>query len=141
MQSNLEDRKIDIKVKLSSLWVAVLFCYIYGDYFSLYAPYKLENMLAGYLVLKFPATQSILLASAILMAIPSLMVFLCMVLPPKLNRLINIILGVIYTVVMLLTMLTIQWPFYLFLGLVEIALTLLIAWYAYNWPKNSIKDA
>ena len=47
----------------------------------------------------------------------------------------NITLGVIYSVIMLITMPG-EWMFYRFLGVVEIALTALIAWYAWTWPKQ-----
>jgi hypothetical protein len=51
------------------------------------------------------------------------------------GRWVNIILGVIYTVIMLITMPG-AWAFYIFLGIVEVALTALIVWYAWNWPKQ-----
>jgi hypothetical protein len=39
----LDDIKIHVKLKLSALWASVMFCYIYGDYFELYKPGKLQN--------------------------------------------------------------------------------------------------
>jgi hypothetical protein len=82
-----------------------------------------------------PATQGVLLGVAVMMAIPGVMVFLSLVLPPAVNRWMNITLGVIYSVIMLVTMPG-GWMFYSFLGVVEIALTALIAWYAWTWPKQ-----
>ena len=82
-----------------------------------------------------PATQGVLLGTAILMAIPSVMVFLSLTLRANANRWVNIILGAIYTVIMLITMPG-AWIFYVFLGIVEVALTALIVWYAWNWPKQ-----
>jgi hypothetical protein len=130
----LDDVKIHVKMKISALWVSVMLCYIYGDYFGLYKPGKLEEMLEGRLAVG-PATQGVLLGTAILMAIPSVMVFLSLMLKPNTNRWVNIILGVIYTVIMLVTMPG-AWVFYVFLGIVEVALTALIVWYAWNWPKQ-----
>ena len=69
------------------------------------------------------------------MAIPSTMVFLSLVLKPDANRWVNIILGVIFTVIMLITMPG-AWAFYIFLGIVEVVLTAMIVWYAWNWPKH-----
>ena len=40
----LEDIRIHVKVKISALWVSVMLCYIYGDYFGLYQPRKLQGM-------------------------------------------------------------------------------------------------
>lgn len=45
--ASLQDMKIHVKLKLSALWAAVMFCYIYGDYFGLYVPNQLSGMLAG----------------------------------------------------------------------------------------------
>ena len=72
-----------------------------------------------------------------MMAIPSVMVFLSLVLKANLNRRVNIIFGAIYTVIILITMW--NWAFYIFLGVVEIVLTALIVWYAWHWPKQEAK--
>jgi hypothetical protein len=130
----LDDIKVHVKFKLSALWSSVMFCYIYGDYFQLYQPGQLQAMIAGKMAF-FVVTQGVLLGTASVMAIPSLMVFLSLVLPPRVNRWVNIILGAVYTVIMILA---IQggWHFYVFLGLIEITLTSLIVWQAWTWPKQ-----
>jgi hypothetical protein len=130
----LDDIKIHVKFKLSALWRSVMFCYIYGDYFGLYQPGKLRGMLEGRMVPLGPATQGVLLGTSILMAIPSVMVFLSLALKPALNRWLNIILGVIFTLIMLITMPG-SWAFYMFLGIVEVVLTASIVRYAWSWPR------
>ena len=131
----LDDPRINVKAKLSALWASLTLCYIYGDYFGLYQPGALQRMLEGKMGPLGPTTQGVLLGTAILMAIPSVMVFLSLALKPNPNRWVNIILGVIYTVIMLITMPG-AWAFYIFLGVVEVVLTALIVWYAWNWPKQ-----
>ncbi|MBW3565405.1 MAG: hypothetical protein KY459_11825 [Acidobacteria bacterium] len=131
----LQDVKIHVKIKISALWVTLMLCYIYGDYFGLYKPRTLEAMLEGRMGPLGPVTQGMLLGTSVMMAIPALMVFLSLVLPPVVNRWSNIVLGVIYTIIMLITMPG-AWLFYLFLGIVEIVLSLLIVWYAWNWPRH-----
>ncbi len=133
--SALEDLRIHVKFKLFALWTALMFCYIYGDYFELYQPGKLQAMLAGRTALG-PVSQSALLSMSAVMAIPSLMGFLSLVLRPMLNRWLNIIFGVVYTVIMILAIQR-SWHFYIFFGLIEIALTSLIVWYASTWPKHT----
>jgi hypothetical protein len=130
----LDEIKVHVKFKLSALWSSVMFCYIYGDYFQLYQPGQLQAMIAGKMAF-FVITQGVLLGMAAVMAIPSVMVFLSLVLPPRVNRWANIILGAVYTVIMILV---IQggWHFYVFFGLIEITLTALIVWYAWTWPKQ-----
>ena len=58
-------------------------------------------------------------------------------LKPRANRWANIILGGIFTLIMLITMPG-AWAFYIFLGIVEVVLTAMIVWHAWNWPKQAI---
>lgn len=130
-----DDVKVHVRMKLSALWASLVLCYIYGDYFGLYEPGKLQGMLDGRMGPLGATTQGVLLGTAILMAIPSVMVFLSLVLKPGVNRGANIILGAIFTVIMLITMPG-AWAFYIFLGMVEVVLSALIVWYAWNWPRR-----
>jgi hypothetical protein len=110
-----------------------MFCYVYGDYFGLYQPGQLRGMLQGGGPIG-PTSQGTLVAVSILMAIPSLMVFLPIVLPPALNRWTNMALALLYAVIVGLTMPG-SWAFYLFFSAVEIGLSLLIVSYAWSWPR------
>jgi Family of unknown function (DUF6326) len=67
--TSLTDMKIHLKFKLSALWVSVMFCYVYGDYFNMYKPKKLDAMAAGNIGVG-PATDGTLLGVSIMMAIP-----------------------------------------------------------------------
>lgn len=134
--NGFEDFKVNVKVKLSALWASVMFCYVYGDYFSFYVPGKLATFLSGDTILNSPVK---LFAATLLMTIPALMVFLSILLKPELSRWFNIIFGVIYTALMLLIAVTTiapWWTFYVFLALVEVMITSLIVYYAFNWPKQ-----
>lgn len=133
----LEDTPVPIKFKLSALWASLMFCYIYGDYFGLYRPGTLKDMLAGQMGPLGPTTQGVLVGTSILMAVPSLMVFLCLVLPPRINRVANIVLGLAYTAIMAMSMPG-AWQFYRLLGAIEIALSLLTVWYAVRWPRSGL---
>jgi uncharacterized protein DUF6326 len=132
----LDDTLVPVRMKLSLLWVSVMLCYIYCDYFELYLPGKLQSMLEGRMGPLGVVTQSVLLGTAVLMAIPSLMVFLSVALPPSLSRLANIVFGIMYSIIMLGVVLYPTWVFYRFFGVLEIALTLLVVWYAWTWPKR-----
>jgi hypothetical protein len=132
----LDDIRVHVKFKLFALWTSVMFCYVYGDYFELYQPGKLQAMLAGRTALG-AVSQGSLLGMAAVVAIPSLMAFLSLVLPPQVNRWMNIILGAAYTAIMILAIVG-SWHFYIFFGLIEITLTSLIVWYAWIWPKRPV---
>jgi hypothetical protein len=130
----LEDIKMNVKIKISALWASVMFCYVYADYFGLYVPGALQKMLEGKMGPLGPTTQLVLLGTSLMMAIPSVMIFLSVALNANPNRWLNIVFGVIYTAIIMITMW--DWAFYIFFGIVEVVLTGLIVWYAWNWPKN-----
>jgi hypothetical protein len=73
-----------------------------------------------------------------MMAIPAVMVFLSLALKPAINRWANIVLGTLYTLIMLATMPG-AWAFYIFFGVVEVVLTALVAWYAWRWPRLNVR--
>lgn len=131
----LDDVKVHVKMKISALWVSVMFCYLYGDFFWLYQPGKLQAMLEGKMAPFGPVTQGVLLGTTISMTIPAAMVFLSLGLRANVSRWLNIIVGVLYTLFVLATMPG-AWAFYLFLGSVDVVLTSLIVWYAWTWPRQ-----
>ena len=132
----LENSKINIKIKLAALWVSALFCYIYGDYFQLYTPDKVNSLITGENNLDNPTK---LLIASIVMAIPSIMVGASIILKPKISRILNIVFGSIFTLMMLfigVNSMTEWYSFYVFLAFLESIITALIVWYAWKWPKE-----
>ena len=134
-----EDIKVHVRFKLFALWSSVMFFYIYGDYFELYEPGQLQEVISGRMAFG-PISQGVLLGMAAVMVIPSLMPFLSLVLPIGVNRWVNIAFGAVYGAIMIVVVtLAIRgggWYFYIFFGLIEITLTVLIVWYAWTWPKQ-----
>lgn len=133
----LENKEVNIKIKLAALWAAVTFCYLYGDYFELYTPGKIDSLITGKNVLDSPTA---LLIASLVLAVPSIMVALSTLLPPQINRILNIVFGVIFTIMMLLigiNSLTEWYAFYVFLAFLESMLTSLIVWYAWKWPLTN----
>jgi Family of unknown function (DUF6326) len=129
----LDDIKIHVRIKIAALWTSVMFCYIYADYFGLYIPGNLQKMIAGKMGPLGPTTQGVLLGKSLVMAIPSVMIFLSAALEPSISRWLNIIFGALYTAIILITMW--DWAFYVFFGVIEITLASLIVWYAWRWPR------
>ncbi len=135
-KGNLKDFEINVKIKLSALWASVTLCMLYGDYFELYVPNKVAGLLSGVNILDSPIK---LLAASVLLAIPSAMVFLSILLKPKVNRILNLLFGFLFAAMMLLIVLTSMVPwriFYIFLAFLESFITTLIIGYAWKWPKN-----
>ena len=131
-----EDLKINVKIKLSALWIALMFCYTYADILGFYAPGNLEELLSGEIA-GIQMTQGLLLGSAILMLVPSTMVFMSLVLKAKANRLVNIIVGIAYLGVLGSTFFTGRNPaYYLLFAIVKALLLVLIIRFAWKWPKG-----
>jgi len=129
----LEDLKINVKFKLSALWVALMFLYLYNDVFGSFRQDQVEKVLSGEIGLN----QVSLFGAAILMAIPIFMIFLSLSLPAKVNRRVNIIVGIAYAVVLVLVVLVPEtWAYYLFYEILEAVFIALIIRYAWKWPKQ-----
>ncbi len=135
--NNLEDLKVNVKIKLSALWSSATLCYLYGDYFELYVPKKTEGLINGNNLLDSPAK---LFLAAALLVIPALMVFLSVILKAPINRWLNICAGLFFSAIMVLIAFTSITPwraFYVFLASVESIITSLIVWYAWKWSKQN----
>jgi hypothetical protein len=131
-----EDVKINVKLKLSALWIALMFLYTYADILGFYAPGNIEELISGEIA-GIRMTQELLLGSTILMMIPSAMVFLSLSLQAKANRLVNIIVGIVYIIVLGGTFLTGRNPaYYILFGLLKAVLLAMIVWHSWKWPKK-----
>ena len=132
----LENAKVNIKIKLATLWASATFCYLYGDYYELYTPGKIDSLITGENILDSPTK---LLTASIFMSIPSIMVGASIILKSNINRILNIMFGILFTLIMLFigfNSMTEWGGFYVFLAFLESFITFLIVWYAWKWPKK-----
>ncbi|MCA0238755.1 MAG: DUF6326 family protein [Bacteroidetes bacterium] len=135
MAMQLEDYKVPLRLKLSALWTGVMFLYIYGDYFELYVPGKVEGLLNGQNMLDSPMK---LFLATFLLTIPALMIFLSLMLKPQMTRWLNIGVGAFFTLLTLLVGISSmsEWrAFYVFLAFLESVVTAVIVWQAWNWKR------
>lgn len=119
--------KKDVKVILSTLWIFAVLNYIYADVFTLYFRPEAAAQAAS-------LPQEGVLVFAILMEIAIAMILLSRVLNYRINRVANMLAGVIHTALVAWSL----WgeppvPYYLFFAAIEIATTCFIVWYAWNW--------
>lgn len=122
----------EVKVRLSTLWVVVMFNVAFADILSFLVPGSLEELMTGYAG-EIQITQGFLLVAAILLEIPIAMIFLSRVLKYGANRWANIVASVItiaYVIGGGSTTLH-----YLFFAAIEVVCMLLIIWYALRWPN------
>ncbi len=128
-QNASEYATLSLKMKLAALWASFMFLYIYVDYFHLYMPGMLSDLLAGK-VFTFDISQTFLFIVMILVAIPAFMIFLSVALPNRINRWVNPIVAAIYIPYMLFNLVGEAWPHMYFAAALEVAHLILIIRYA-----------
>ena len=129
------EKKMDMKSKLSTLWIFAALNYLYCDVIGLMDPELLPQFLRGH-VNGLEFTPGVLLGVGILVEIPIAMVLLSRVLPYRTSRWANIAAGTVMTVVQSASLfIGAPAPYYLFFSVIEIATTVLIIWFAWNWRK------
>jgi hypothetical protein len=140
----LEEVKIDVKIKLAFLWVALSFLYIYNDIFTLLQAGNVAQLIHGEIDgIKFD--QTVLFGSAVLMALPIFMVVLSLILRAKMNRKVNISLGIFHAFLLIPPLFAPGelWAYYALYMIFEGMFIALIIWYAWKWPThgaNPVKD-
>jgi hypothetical protein len=130
----LEDVPIPVRLKLSTLWVSVMFLYVYVDIFGFYKPGTIPDILIGR-VWEFDITQEWALGALALMTIPILMVFLSLTLPAPATRWTNIVVASLFFLVSIGNTVGETWVFSWVGSAFEAALLLLVVWYALKWPR------
>lgn len=125
---------VNVRIKISALWTAMLFVFVYVDLFSFYRSDFRASVEAGE-VGGFTVNQSFLLATTIYVAIPALMVFGALVLRPGINRVVNIALAIVYAPTIIAGAAG-EWNYYLLGSAIEVAMLAAIVYHAWTWPKR-----
>ena len=131
----LEDVRIGVRLKISALWIAMLFLFAYGDIFGFFRTGLIEEVIEGE-VSGVEITQVFLFGVSVYIAIASAMVFLSLVLRPRVNRRVNIVLPILYIVSIAISSIGETWAYYYVNSAAEGALSALIVWYAWTWPTR-----
>ncbi len=119
---------IDPRLKISALWISVLFVFAYVDIFSLYRPGILVDIQGG-TISEFDITQTFLFLTTLYIVVPSLMVFLTLVMPPRLNRTANIVVAGLYALTIVAGAIG-EWGYYVFGSAIEAVLLIAVISYA-----------
>ena len=120
------------------LWLAATICYLYGDYFELYTPGKVNRLAGGTDVLDTPWA---LLAAAVVMTLPVLGVVAALLARAPLARWVNVVVGALFTLLMVaigLGSLAEWYAFYVYLAAVEAVLTGTVVVLAWRWRVGSM---
>jgi hypothetical protein len=124
------------EIVLSTLWIFVTLNYLYCDVLTLMDAKFLQQIITGR-VGEMSFTPGFLLGASILMEIPIAMVFVSRVFKFQANRWVNIISGIIMTLVQISSLFMGSSPtmYYLFFSAIEVACTVFIVWYAWTWVR------
>lgn len=137
--SNFRDSWISPRFKIAALWVSTMFVFVYVDLFSLYRPDIRADIEAGEIA-GFSIGEGFLLGVTIYTAIPSLMVFLSLVLPVHLGRIAQIVLAGAYMITIAGSAVG-EWNYFIVGSAIELALLGGVIYYAATWPKERLQPA
>jgi hypothetical protein len=130
-----EPFNVNARIKISALWASMLFVFVYVDLFSLYRRDVRADLEVGK-ISGFTINHAFLLATTVYVVIPSLMVFVALILRPRANRIANIALGIVYALTIIAGAIG-EWSYYILGSAIEVALIAAIVYYAWTWPKES----
>jgi Sec-independent protein secretion pathway component TatC len=136
MISNEKILSIEMKAKLSALWIFVLLNIIFRDIHEIFRPGMLEEMMTG-VVNGNQITEGLMLIGGIMIEIPIVMVPFTWLLKDGLNRWANIVASA-FTIVSVIF----AGPADLddmFFAAIEIVALVTITWFAWRWqvPKQA----
>jgi Family of unknown function (DUF6326) len=134
-ETTLKPFSVNVRIKISALWTSMLFVFAYVDLFSLYRRDVRADLDAGE-VSGFTINQSFLLGTTVYVVIPSLMVFLALILRPRASRIANIALSILYALTIIAGAIG-DWGYYILGSAIEVALLAAVVYYAWTWPKET----
>ena len=119
---------VDVQIKLSGLWVALMLTYLLGDVLRIFSGDFKAGEIGG-----MKMSQGMWLGIAVLMVIPVVMVFLSLTLNDPVNRWANIIVAIFFFVFNLIGLPTYPSMYDKFLIVVGLVFNVLTVWYAWKW--------
>jgi hypothetical protein len=135
--AQLHDTKVDVKVVLSGLWIAMLFVFAYVDILGFWRADVIKGALAGTVPgPDFEIGQTFLALTTIYIVIPSLMVVVSLLAPATINRTVNIVVSLVYSLSVVASMVGESWAYFIIGSVVEVVLLLTIARVAWTWPRR-----
>ena len=141
MNTNKKTAKnlVDVRIIISALWAARMLSSLQGDTVRLFDPVTLKEMIAG--TTDIPVTNELLLVMSILMAVPIFMSFLSLTLPDRVNRRVNLSIGIFFVVfdLLFLSGTLFLWAFSAvetFWAIAYLVFSALVVWYAWKWSTQ-----
>ena len=134
-----QDTQVDVKLVLCALWIAMMFVFAYVDIFGFLRADVLKAALDGKVATTgFTINQVFLIFTLIYILLPALMVVLSLLLKPRVNRIINIVVSLLYIITIIGSAIGETWAYYFLGSLIEVILLVAIARTAWKWPPPQI---
>ena len=132
-----QDTRVDVKLVLSALWIAMLIVFAYVDIFGFFRADILRAALDGKVATMGITVDQVFLAfTTVYILVPTLMVVLSLVLRPRVNRIVNIVVALVYAVSIIASCIGEAWGYYLLGSAVEVVLLVAIVRTAWTWPRT-----
>jgi hypothetical protein len=126
-----------VQVKLATAWTSFMFLYIYVDYFALYTPGFIDDILVG-VVWKFDINQAFVTIGLTSVAIPILMILLSTTLPARANRATNLVVASLNIPYAMFNAVGESWTYFYGLSIgLEVLLLAFILRSAWTWPRTT----
>ncbi|MFW9854276.1 MAG: DUF6326 family protein [Candidatus Thorarchaeota archaeon] len=118
---------VEVEIMLSFLWVSIMFCYLYGDVFSILAGDFKPGEIDGK-----PLTEYMVLGMAVIITIPITMIVLTLILDYSISRWANIIVSLGYIIFNVLSLRS--YPIYeKFTLVVSMVFNVIVVYLAFTW--------
>ena len=131
----LHDPPVPVRAKLAAAWTSFMFFYIYVDYFALYKPGVVDDILDG-VVFEFDISQTLLTLFLTSIAIPIFMILLSTTLPARINRAANLVVASLSIPFGMFNAVGESWTYFYGLSIgLELLLLAFILRSAWTWPR------
>ncbi len=139
---NTAKNLVDVRIILSSLWVARMLSGLQGDSTRLHNPVALKELVEG--TTAVTVTNELLLVMSLIFAVPIFMIILSLILKDKVNRWTNLSIGIFFVVFDLIFLILFlgAFSYETFWSIVYPVFPIMIVWYAWRWrnPQVSLND-
>lgn len=126
---------VDTRLKIAALWIAMLFIFAYVDLFSLYRPDVRADLEAGRLF-AFNVSQTFLFFTTLYIVLPSLLIYLTLVMPRGINRVLNVVLAAVYAVTIVGSAVG-EWGYFVLGSAAEVVLLGTVVYHAWTWRETA----
>ena len=136
----LDTPRIPVQVKLVAAWTSLMYLVLYIDYFHLYQPGEIDIIRGGN-IFEFEISGNLMTIFFVLISTPAVMVLLSLTLPPRANRVTNLVVGALWIPFCVFNAAGATADYALYYGVtigVEVLILVFILRSAWTWPRTAV---